>query len=257
MRLATISLDICNQNIDANLNKAKDFIAKAKKDDCDVIIFPEIFDIGFSSQVNKYLQESYDKTYKTLKSLAARGEINIIFGMAQKSENEKADNIAIVFDKFGNEVIKYKKIHPFSYAGEEKYFNAGNKTVVFNMNKVKCSIFICYDLRFPEIFRNVAKEVSLIFIVANWPSSRESQWASLLIARAIENQCFVVGVNRTGVNCIDNLNYSGCSMVVHPKGDILLKTKNNSEYDFCDIDISEVDKFRKEFPFLMDMKSLY
>lgn len=257
MKIATISLDIILQNIDANLEKAKYFISQAKKDNCDVVVFPEIFDIGFSTSINKYCQIANNKTYKILKKLAIQYSINIIAGIAEKSKTKKVNNTAVVFNNLGEEVVKYYKIHPFSYANEHKYFNSGNKTVIFELDNIKCSIFICYDLRFPEIFRQVAKKVNIIFVIANWPKSRELHWSSLLVARAIENQCFIVGVNRTGCDNVNRLIYNGCSMVVHPQGKILLKTKHSSEYNFCDIDVEDVLKTREEFPFLSDIKASY
>jgi predicted amidohydrolase len=114
-------------------------------------------------------------------------------------------------------------------------------------------VFICYDLRFPEIFRQIAEEVEVIFVIANWPHTREMHWQNLLIARAIENQCFIVGVNRIGNDGV-GLKYNGSSMVINPSGEVLLQTDKITEYDTCDIDISMVSKTRKDFPFLEDIR---
>lgn len=254
MKIATISLNIVWQDIDANLEKARYFISKAKEDNCDMVILPEIFNAGFVANMDKYCEPANDKTYQFLKKLAIKYSINIIAGMAEKEEKKKAKNIALAFNRLGEEVVKYCKIHPFSYADEDKYFMSGNKTMTFNIDNTKCCVFICYDLRFPEIFRQVAKKVEVIFVIANWPKSRILHWQSLLIARAIENQCFIVGVNRTGINDSNGLIYNGCSMIINPKGEVLLKSQDFNEYDFGDIDIADVAKVRKKFPFLNDMK---
>ena len=165
----------------------------------------------------------------------------------------KAHNIALVFDSHGKEVAKYSKLHPFNYANEGKYFASGNETIKFELDGVACSVFICYDLRFPEIFRQIAEEVEVIFVIANWPHTREMHWQNLLIARAIENQCFIVGVNRIGNDGV-GLKYNGSSMVINPSGEVLLQTDKITEYDTCDIDISMVSKARKSFPFLEDIR---
>ena len=114
-------------------------------------------------------------------------------------------------------------------------------------------MFICYDLRFPEIFRQVAREVEVIFVIANWPYTRELHWQNLLIARAIENQCFIVGVNRIGDDGV-GLKFHGASMVIDPLGKILMQTDKKTEYEVCEFDTSEVVKVRKKFPFLDDIR---
>ena len=107
-------------------------------------------------------------------------------------------------------IAKYSKMHPFSFAKEDQYFSAGNTRVIFHIEGIPASVFICYDLRFPEIFRDIAREVQAVFVLANWPSTRKDHWETLLKARAIENQCFVIGVNRTGKDG-NGIRYPGAS----------------------------------------------
>ncbi len=253
MKVATISLDIRWQDIEANLRRAEEFVIQAKADGCDVVVFPEVFNSGFIANMAKCCEPPNCRTYQSLQQFSLNYLINIIAGFSEKSPNRKANNLALAFDHYGQEVARYSKIHPFNYANEGKYFASGDETVTFEIANTKCAVFICYDLRFPEVFRQVAKEVEVIFVIANWPDTRELHWQQLLIARAIENQCFVVGVNRTGDDGT-GLKFNGASMVIDPSGEVLLQTNQTSEYDFCDIDTTEVAKVRKKFPFLDDMR---
>ena len=253
MKVATISLNIAWQDIEKNLERVEKFVLQAKADGCDVVVLPEVFNTGFIADVGKYAERPNGKTYQALRQFALNSQINIVAGSSEKQTNEKAHNIALVFDSHGKEVAKYSKLHPFNYANEGKYFASGNETIKFELDAVPCSVFICYDLRFPEIFRQIAEDVDVIFVVANWPHTREMHWQKLLIARAIENQCFIVGVNRIGDDGV-GLKYNGSSMVIDPLGEVLLQTDKVTEYASCDIDISMVSKTRKNFPFLEDIR---
>jgi len=253
MKVAAISLNIAWQDINSNLVKAEQFIRKAKNDDCDVVVFPEVFNTGFIANLDKYAEAPEGKTYKTLQKLATDNSINIVAGISEKIPGQKAKNIAVVFDVLGNEVAKYIKMHPFNYANEGKYFSSGDELAEFNLSGAHCSVFICYDLRFPEIFRRVAIKSKVIFIVANWPDTRENHWQHLLVSRAIENQCFIVGVNRIGKDGV-GLKYNGSSMIINPSGEVLVQTDNKTEYACCEIDLGQVNTTRSEFPFLDDMR---
>jgi predicted amidohydrolase len=253
MKIATISLNISWQDIQSNLQKAESFILKAKNDGCDVVVFPEVFNTGFVANMDKYVEIPEGITYKTLQRLAIDNSISLVAGISEKTTNKKAKNVAIVFDSNGKELAKYVKIHPFNYANEGEHFVSGEKTVSFSLEKATCSVFICYDLRFPEIFRKVAKSSQVIFVVANWPDTREKHWQHLLVSRAIENQCFIVGVNRTGKDGV-GLRYNGSSMIINPSGKVLMQTDNDTEYEFCILDLKDVSLTRERFPFLEDMR---
>ena len=116
----------------------------------------------------------------------------------------------------------YTKMYPFSPAREHRHYEAGAAPVVFELAGAWCGVFICYDLRFPEAFRSIAKNVQAVFVIANWPRSRIEQWDILLRARAIENQCYSIGVNRTGLDG-NGLYYSGSSQIVDPRGKVLCR----------------------------------
>ena len=252
MKIASIQLDIVWQNRDENLRRAEQFIKQAKLDGNDLVVFPEMFNSGFSMNVELIAEPTDGITSQKLCELAKHYQINIIAGYAEIA-TVKAYNIAIIIDRTGVIKSKYIKNYPYSKAGELAAYNRGEQQVVFDVDGSKASMFICYDLRFPELFRIIAKQVDLIFVIANWPDTRHEHWTALLKARAIENQCFIIGVNRTGTDGI-GLNYLGGSQVFSPMGCNLSKGKETDEYRTIELDLSEVEKFRAEFPFLSDMK---
>ncbi len=251
MKIAIIQLNIIWEDKLANLEKASIFIRKAKEDGCDLIIFPEMFNSGFSMNSESISETINGETIQSLCKEASNNNINIIAGLAIK-DHPLTRNVSVFISKDGIVKSEYTKNFPFSFAGENKYYKSGDDQAVFAINNFKASHFICYDLRFPELFRSVAKKVDMIFVIANWPSKRQMHWRSLLKARAIENQCFVIGVNRIGKDN-DGLDYSGGSMVVDPWGEETLVGRKDQEYLVTQIDISKTKEIRTQFPFLNDM----
>jgi len=252
MKIASIQLNICWENKSANFERARLFVKKAKKDHCDLIIFPEMFNTGFSMNSNITTEPAKGETSIFLCQLAKEYEINLIAGFVERHK-EKDENIAFFVNKSGEIKSRYVKNYPYSYAGENKVYSSGKDPVIFDLENHPATSFICYDLRFPELFRKIAKQVEIIIVIANWPVARQMHWENLLKARAIENQCFVVGVNRIGKDG-NNLEYGGASLVCSPSGESLSKGDNKQEYILTEINLLEVCKIRKTLPFLYDMK---
>ena len=251
MKLALIQFNSEWESKNSNLQKALSFIKKAASEKCDVVVFPEMFNTGFSMDIPSIAEEKNGKTFQFLSHQAKCNNIHIIAGWASyASSHKKGHNMAMVFDRKGDLIAKYIKLHPFSFANEDDHFIAGNNVVHFNIMGIPSSIFICYDLRFPEVFRNIAKSVHVIFVIANWPDSRIEHWNTLLKARAIENQCFIIGVNRMGKDG-NGLIYSGNSQVFDPWGNELCH--KNNEFISCEINTKVVTSTRKDYPFLKDM----
>ncbi len=261
LKIASVQLDSKWQDTAANLQQLNSLIKETNLSDCDVLVLPELFHAGFSMAVDLVAEPQQGVIYQALSQLAKNHAIYIIAGVAQKTSGLESDikilgakalNTAVVFDRAGKEIACYVKNYTFTYAEEGDYYQAGNQSVAFELEGVSCSVFICYDLRFPELFRKVAKQVEVIFVIANWPESRQSHWETLLKARAIENQCFIVGVNRLGKDGND-LNYIGGSMVVDPLGDVLSYGQEADDVIMTEIDPLLVQQVRKQFPFLQDM----
>jgi len=253
LKVALVQLDIAWQKPELNFQRAANCSALAAQEGCDVVVFPEMFNTGFSMDLSVISDEGIGETTSFLSGLARSNKINLIAGFAMKSPAEKKGrNLAVVFDRTGTLTAAYTKIHPFCLAEEDKYFLAGENVTIFDIDGIPSSVFVCYDLRFPEVFRKVARQVKAVFVIANWPSSRKRHWEILLKARAIENQCFVIGVNRTGTDG-NGVYYSGGSCAVDPMGNILCNG-NEEEYVICDLDFSKVHEVRAQYPFLNDMK---
>lgn len=254
MRIASIQLNISWENRSTNLNQAGKFIQRAKQDHCDIIIFPEMFASGFSMNADAFAEPPAGKTLAVLSDLAQQQQINIVAGLAEVNAG-KYENIAVYINRNGKVKARYVKNYPYSPAGEDKVFATGEDQVIFDLDGTKGSLFICYDLRFPELFRTVAQQVEIIFVIANWPTKRQEHWETLLKARAIENQCFIVGVNRIGSDG-NHLNYSGASHVYSPSGKSLSRGRANQQYIVTDIDLSTVKRLRLALPFLEDIKNI-
>lgn len=254
MRIALIQMDIVWENKKANYARAERYFRKAARKSCDLIVFPEMFNTGFSMNIPAISEDEDGETSHILSDLAKKYGLNVIAGFAAKTAGQKkAKNLAFVFDRNGSNIARYSKMHPFSFAKEDTYFSAGNTRVIFHIEGIPSSVFICYDLRFPEIFRDVAREVRMIFVIANWPVARKDHWESLLKARAIENQCFVIGVNRTGKDG-NGISYPGASHIFDPMGKVICSGGSREQFIVCEIDPVTVTRVRSRFSFLGDMR---
>ncbi len=255
MKIALVQLNIAWESKKENFEKAEAFIRQAAEGKCDVVVFPEMFSTGFSMNIGACADEGYGETAARLSGMARKHAVNLIAGFPIKSPaEEKGRNLAAVCNRKGQLNAIYTKIHPFSHAGEDACYVAGEKTVVFDIDGMPSSVFICYDLRFPEVFRKVAKEVQAIFVIANWPSERKEHWQTLLKARAIENQCFVIGVNRTGIDG-NGIHYAGASGIFGPSGNVVCSGDETEEFLTGEFDPAEVARIRSEFPFLDDIRT--
>ncbi len=251
MKTALIQLNSVWESKKANLERAAFFTGKAAQEKCDVIIFPELFSTGFSMNIPVIAEDGYGETASYLSSIARENAINLIAGFAMKTPGEeRARNMAVVYDRKGRPDATYTKTHSFPLSQEVERFIEGTERVVFNIDAMPSSVFICYDLRFPELFRDVAGRVKAIFVIANWPSKRKDHWETLLKARAIENQCFVIGVNRTGVDG-NGIVYPGASRIFGPFGNTVCSGDDTEEFITCEFDPVETDRVRSAFPFLL------
>jgi len=253
MKIACIQLDSVWQNETANIEKLESYRTSLKRDGVDVVVLPELFHSGFSMATELIQQDRTGLIYSALAQLAKTLQTYVIAGVALKYDSNKALNTALVFDRKGTEQACYIKNHAFSLGNEEQHYQASNQQVIFNIDETPCSVFICYDLRFPELFRKVAKQTELVFVIANWPASRQLHWNTLLQARAIENQSFVVGVNRIGQDG-NGLLYEGGSCVISPLGETVSLMDANTQYQVTEINEQETLQVRQRFPFLSDMQ---
>jgi predicted amidohydrolase len=193
-------------------------------------------------------------TIAALCAFAKEKSVEIVTGSLPICDNGKIYNNAFVINKLGDIVSSYRKIHLFSLMGEERFFQPGDKPVIFDLDCGKASLIICYDIRFPELVRTVALGgAKVLFVPAEWPSLRGDHWHVLNIARAIENQMFVFAVNCVGCHK-DNVFY-GHSMAVDPWGQILIEGSGEEAVLVAEIAIALVEEVRSRMPIFADRRS--
>lgn len=245
MIITTIQTDIIWENVSENLKSYQSKIDNLKSD---IIILPEMFTTGFTMNPEKLSEEMSGETISWMKMNSERLN-SVICGSIIVKENEKYYNRFIWVEPSG-EVKKYDKKHLFSFAGENENYTSGDSKLIIEYKGWKICPLICYDLRFPVWSRNI-EDYDILIYVANWPNKRKHAWKTLLTARAIENQCYVVGVNRIGKD--DNGNkYSGESCLINPIGETLYISSHIENIYTTNLEKNDLLKFRNQLPFLLD-----
>ncbi|HPI36678.1 MAG TPA: nitrilase-related carbon-nitrogen hydrolase [Ignavibacteriaceae bacterium] len=239
------------EDVESNKTKIIDLLNKYNPKP-GVIVFPEMTLTGFTMKPDTFAETAEGSSIKFFAEIAKKYSSDVFAGVIFK-EGNSFFNTLIHLSKDG--VLKkiYRKIHPFSYGDENKHYEGGNETVITEIDGNKIGLSICYDLRFPELYRNYGKErVNLIINIANWPITRIHHWRALLRARAIENLCFVIGVNRVGND--PNLSYSGCSSIFDPTGEEMVCIVDEECISSTDLQLGFANNIREKFPFLNDIK---
>ncbi|MBN2681503.1 MAG: amidohydrolase [Bacteroidales bacterium] len=215
----------------------------------EIIILPEMFSTGFSMRTKELAEDYNGKTVNWLKKMASENKKTIVGSIINK-ENGQFTNRLLWVNPEGN-IKYYDKRHLFRMGNEHNFYAQGEKQLIVDHGKWRIMPLICYDLRFPVWSRN-RNNYDLLIYIANWPEPRREVWKTLLKARAIENQAWVIGVNRIGSDGM-NLNYSGDSMVVDFKGIEISNIPANEDYIYSsEISLSELREFRKKFPAYLD-----
>lgn len=255
LAVAIAQVDIIWEDKAQNRRCCEKLIKQSALDGADIIVFPEMTLTGFtmhSATMGEAEKES--ETVSFFSSLAKIHKIAIIFGVIFRDRLGKGRNMAITVDKNGRVIARYQKIHPFSYAREDRYYKSGNQLVAFRLNGWKCAVAICYDLRFAGLFEAMAQQKpDMIFVIANWAKKRIEHWKILLAARALDTQAFVVGVNRVGEG--DGVFYNGCSRVHGPDSALVHDAKNATGIQIVPVDLVMVRDWRKKFSSLRDKKT--
>jgi predicted amidohydrolase len=251
MKIGLIQYSPTWEDKEANKEKITSLL-KEENSDVDILIFPEMTLTGFSMRSAIFAEKIEGESFAYFASLAQKSECDVIAGIIEKKSGNYF-NTLIHIEKNGKLKTHYHKIHPFSYSDEDKHFSGGVKPIVTVLNGWKTGLSICYDLRFPELYRMYGKErVHLIVNSANWPDTRIEHWRTLLKARAIENQCFGAGVNRVGDD--PEHQYNGLSSLFNPMGKEIVAVENEERIIFAEIAKTEVTEVRSKLPFLEDMK---
>jgi len=251
MDLSIVQLDPIWENPSANFKKVDQMLAKSQPVAGGLIILPEMFATGFSLDLSKTCAGSALETEHYLRAVAARLQSAVIGGAVRRGSDGMGRNEALAFSPDGETLARYVKQRPFSGGGEDLAHERGYEGTTFIWAGLRVAPLICYDLRFPELFRAGSKAGAEVFVViAAWPKDRIEHWITLLRARAIENQAFVVGVNRTGND--PKHQYCGRSIVVDPHGTILADGGEQEGVVTANLDASVVLSWRDSFPSYRD-----
>jgi predicted amidohydrolase len=247
LTVALVQFDIVWKSVDENLDKIEKLISGCKSV-IDLIVLPEAFNAGFSTNSETVAEETNGRTVQWMKELSTRYDCAVCGSLFVKEEAHFYNRFFWV-EPNGN-YSTYDKRHLFSMGGEDHLFSKGERRLIVDYKGWRIFPQICYDLRFPVWCRNV-DSYDLMINVANWPASRSEVWKTLLKARAIENQCYVVAVNRVGVDG-NAIEYSGDSLVVDPKGIKIFKAHHREMIETVTLDYSNLLNFRKKFNTLKD-----
>ena len=264
MRVALVQHDIIWENPGANFLKLAPMINTAASTGSRFIILPEMFATGFTMNSRSVAEPIDGQCATFLATMAAthgcyvggtfacaRSPSLPLGGLSNASQEALPTNTFLVAAPDGTHT-RYDKLHPFSYAREHEAYAAGRSTSTMTIDDVRVSLFVCYDLRFANVMWDLAEHTDLYVFPSNWPDSRRHHWKSLLVARAIENQAYVAGVNRVGTH--GSLTYVGDSMIVDPQGEVLAHASDRETIVYADVDSNVVARTRASFPFLQDRR---
>ena len=252
MEVAVVQYDIAWEDKPRNHARIEEMLVEADVPSGAFVVLPELGDTGFSHDLDAVTAPEHDSV-AWASELARRHGWIIQAGHAERLENGMGRNCATIIRPDGPPV-SYGKIHPISILGESKVYEGGDSVLVADIGPLLISPLICYDLRFPELFRIATHEGAELFTVAAcWPVERIAHWRTLLIARAIEGQAWVLGCNRVGDD--PNLTYGGTSIIIAPDGEVLAEADQREERVLrATLDLAAGAKFRERFPVLADAK---
>lgn len=260
LKITTIQANLHWENVAENLNEFSLQI-DAISEETDIIVLPEMFNTGFSMDSKKLAEPMNGETVIWMKKQATKIDAVIVGSLIVVEENKYYNRL--IWTQPDGLIYTYDKRHLFRMAGEHEHFSAGKERLIINYKGWRICPLVCYDLRFPVWSRNTSLNshnsssvYDLLIYIANWPAVRKAPWSKLLEARAIENQCYVVGVNRVGLDRTQN-EYSGNSVVLNPKGDAIFSApENENSCVTTSISLSKLNEFRKAFPVGLDGDNL-
>lgn len=256
LNIALIQADIEIGNARANTNKMLDMMeeAAAAHTKPDVIVLPELWNTGYAlDQIQNIADPMGQETSRMLSEFARKHHIQIVGGSVAERVDDRIYNTMYVFNRQGEQVAKYSKIHLFRLMDEEKHLEAGQQTVTFDLEGIKAGASICYDIRFPELMRTLALgDAQVLFVPAQWPHPRLHHWRTLLMARAIENQMYVVACNRVGTS--GDTDFFGHSMIIDPWGEIVVEGNDQESILTGTIDCNLTDEVRAHIPVFEDRR---
>jgi len=255
LRVAGLQTELAWEAPELNRQKLQPRVVEAAKSGASLIALPEMWPTGFSMRPEATAEPEGGPSERFLVETAAATGAAVCGSVAQTSPRwTKARNVFLCATPTGD-VHRYAKIHPFRYGGEAERYEGGDSLATFTSGGVRVTPLVCYDLRFPELWALAAPGTDLFVVVANWPATRAAHWRALLVARAIETQAYVLGVNRVGDG--GGLRYDGDSALVAPTGELVAHAFDRPGAECVvagDVDPARVAEIRAKFPFLADRR---
>ncbi len=258
MRVAAIQHDIVWHDPHANFARLEPLVATAAASGARLVLLTEMYSTGFGIETAAIAEPPDGASTQFLRECARTHDCWVGGSLPEQAGDGGDGDGALPYNTFvlaapDGGVERYRKIHPFSYAHEHEHFGSGTQSVVVDVDGLRCALFVCYDLRFANEFWALAPDVDAYLVPANWPAARRRHWKALLVARAIENQAYVIGCNRVG-KAPGGLAYAGDSMVIDPLGEMLVSAANQEAVLVSDIAHATVAEVRDHYPFLRDRR---
>ena len=248
---AAVQFNIALGQVDANLLRAVEGIRKVGERDARLAVLPEMWSTGYDYKHLPELAEQTPRVIEAIKELTAELQM-VVVGSLPEKEDGRIYNTAYVIDQ-GKVIGSYRKLHLFSTMGEDRFLAAGDKTLVVPTSVGRIGVAICYDLRFPELFRKLALEgAEILCLPAEWPKPRQEHWRTLLRARAIENQLFVVATNCCGIQ--GKLDFFGMSLLIAPRGEVLAEGGESNVELTALFDFEEIVTYRSQIRCYQDRR---
>lgn len=253
MKVSVIQMDMKLADPAYNFSHAEELIRKAAGDGPDVVLLPETWNTGFFPKENlaSYCDRDGTETKRRIGALAAELGVNIVAGSISNRKYDGIYNTAFVFDRKGACVAQYDKTHLFTPSGEHAYYKLGDHPCTFELDGKRCGLIICYDLRFLELVRTLALTgLDVLFIPAQWPAIRRRHWDTLVAARAIENQMFVVACN----SCASDTKCGGSSRILDPWGEVIAEADDRETVISGELDFSVIEQIRSSINVYRDRR---
>jgi len=253
VHLVVLQFNIAWEDKRANFATVERLLTESPPPKGSLVVLPEMFATGFTMNTAAVAEDYGGETEQFLARTAKQFGIFLLAGAAMRGRDQRVRNKALVFSPAGDLLAFYAKMRPFTPGGEAKHYAAGERTTAFQWRECVVSPFVCYDLRFPELFREATRvqKPELFVVIANWPEKRIQHWVTLLQARAIENQAYVAGANRVGTD--PYYSYTGRSIIVDPMGEIIADARGSEGRAEAALDLAGLRKYRAGLPFLDDM----
>ncbi|KGX91427.1 carbon-nitrogen family hydrolase [Pontibacillus marinus] len=256
LKIGCLQMDVTYGNPEENRESIQRKINYLHKElnNVDILVLPELWDTGYDLSRLSQIGDWEGRTAQSfLSKLARQNDFSLIGGSIAKTNEQSSTNTMYAYNRNGVKIVEYSKAHLFQLMDEHHYLNSGDQKGSFEIEGVPSTGMICYDLRFPEWIRTHTSEgAEILFVVAQWPLARIDHWRSLLISRAIENQCYVIACNRVGED--PKTEFGGHSMVINPWGGVISEAGTEETFLTATIDVDEVKRIRKQIPIFQDRR---